>query len=94
MLLYLSFVFMLQSFHFFFEQGVLGVELLVCSVDLQGLLDFFLHVVAILLEFTYDLLLRICPFLCLLLALFELILQVLDLRIVALLKLLQVSRRI
>ena len=58
----LRLVFVLESLHFFLEERILGVELFVCSVDLESLLDFFLHVVAVLLELADHLLLGVGAF--------------------------------
>jgi hypothetical protein len=55
-------MFVLEPFHFFLEERILGVEFFVCSVDLESLLDFFLHVVAVLLELADHLFLGIGAF--------------------------------
>ena len=73
-LLDLSLMLMLQSFHLLLEQSVLRIEFFVRPVNLQGLLNLFLHIVAVLFEFSYDLLLGVGSLLRLFLAFFQLVL--------------------
>ena len=49
----------LQPLHLLLEQRVLRIQLFVRSVNLQGFLNFLLHIVAILFEFRNDLLLGV-----------------------------------
>lgn len=58
-LLDLSLMLVLQPLHLLLEQRVLRIQLFVRSVNLQGFLNFLLHIVAILFEFRNDLLLGV-----------------------------------
>ena len=76
MLLDFSLVLMLEPLHLFLEEAVLLVELFVCAVDLQRLLNLFLHVVAVLLQLGDHLLLGVCTLFRGARLLFELFLEV------------------
>ena len=69
-LLDLSLMLVLQPFHLLLEQRVLRIQLFVRPVNLQGLLNLLLHIVAVLFEFRNDLFLGVGSLLRLFLAFF------------------------
>ena len=73
-LLDLSLMLVLQPFHLLLEQSVLRIQLFIRPVNLQGLLNLLLHIVAVLFEFRNDLLLGVSSLLRLFLAFFQFVL--------------------
>ena len=91
MLLKLSFVLMLKTFHFLLKHRVLRVELLISPMNLESLLHLFLHIVTVLFEFSDYLLLSVSSFLRCPCLLFEPVLEEFDFCLVALLHFIELA---
>ena len=75
----------LKTLHLFLQKSVFLIELFVCTMDLQSLLNFFLHVVTVLFELTDDLLLGVGALFSRTVLFFQFFLQVTHLMLMALL---------